>query len=94
MALELFKLSNSGNIFVDEYSVINGEKIRTYNLKGLHSFLKNNGFHKIKNQEVVIGDLERYTNYLETRKKIQFSNLSKEVKKRKISDLFFEIGAY
>ncbi len=94
MALELIKLSNSGNIFVDEYSVINGEKIRTYNLKGLYSFLKNNGFHKIKNQKVVIGDLERYTNYLETRKNIRFSNLSEDVKKRKISNLFFEIGAY
>jgi hypothetical protein len=94
MALEIFKLSNSRNIFVDEYSVKNGKGTKKYDLKGLYSLIKNNGFCEIKKEERVVNDLERFVKYLELKKAIKFSRLSEEVKQRKISELFFEIGAY
>jgi len=88
---QIIKLIRTGNIFVDEYWVLNGETKKIAGINEVIRMINRNG--RDYDTSAISDDLERYKRYLE--RKIPLAKIQDKFERaRRFAWLEVEMGAY
>ncbi len=90
MAIVITKLRTTGNLFVDDYLIVNNSFRRSYDIKGVETFLNSNQYDEVNLDSSSERDLSVYRKYREKRKRIWQGQKSRKAKLGLADKLWWE----